>query len=124
MSIKKTIMIGEIGVLMQADASIPRLYRLKFGGDIIAEMAKFKTFKTDDGKTNVEITDMAVFENLAYIMAKQADMQNVPEDINEWLSQFELFDIYNALPDMLDLWALNSVTTSDSKKKLNLLNGN
>ena len=45
--------------------------------------------------------------NIAYIMAWQYD-HTIAEDPNEWLDQFEMFDIYIVLPQIIDLWGLNT----------------
>ena len=50
-------------------------------------------------------------------MAYSADPEGVPEDINEWLAQFEIFSIYEILPQILELWGNNLATTVEGKKK-------
>ena len=59
-----------------------------------------------------------IFENVAYIMAYHAD-HNIPEDIDDWLDQFEMFSIYEVLPEILELWGTNLITDVESKKNLN-----
>ena len=49
-------------------------------------------------------------------MAKQADA-NIPETAEEWLDGFEMFNIYNILPELLALWGANTATTATPKKK-------
>lgn len=61
------------------------------------------------------IEDLEIFENVAYIMACHAD-PTVPGTIDEWLDQFEMFSIYEILPEILDLWGTNLVTDIESKK--------
>ena len=53
------------------------------------------------------IEDLEIFENVAYIMAFHAD-PSIPKTIDEWLEQFEMFSIYEVLPEILNL-------SSDSK---------
>ena len=36
--------------------------------------------------------------------------------IDEWLEQFEMFSIYEILPEILDLWGTNLITDVQSKK--------
>ena len=50
-------------------------------------------------------------------MAKHADKDAVPGSVEEWLEQFEIFDIYQVLPEILELWNLNTLTTAAPKKK-------
>ena len=64
------------------------------------------------------IEDLEIFENVAYIMAYHAD-HNIPEDIDDWLDQFEMFSIYEVLPEILELWGTNLITDVESKKNLN-----
>lgn len=57
-----------------------------------------------------------IFERLAYMMHKYADPSQ-PDDIDEWLEQFELFDIYEIFPEILSIWRKDESTTTESKKK-------
>lgn len=52
---------------------------------------------------------------MAYIMAYHAD-HTIPEDIDTWLDQFEMFSIYEVLPEILDLWGSNLITDVNAKK--------
>jgi flavorubredoxin len=63
----------------------------------------------------MEIEDLEIFENVAYIMAFHAD-PSIPGTIDEWLEQFEMFSIYEILPEILDLWGTNLITDVQSKK--------
>ena len=58
---------------------------------------------------------MEIFENVAYIMALHADC-SVPSSIEDWLDQFEMFSIYEILPEILELWGDNLATDIESKK--------
>lgn len=48
-------------------------------------------------------------------MAFHAD-PTIPGTIEEWLDEFEMFSIYQVLPEILDLWGSNLVTDIESKK--------
>lgn len=125
---EKIILVGEKEVKMRASALIPRLYRFKFGRDMISDMTSLKkAFKkveelpedaTEEEKQEAQISvmDLTIFENVAYIMAKHADKKQ-PDNPDEWLDQFEMFSIYQVLPQILALWNMNTVTTSTPKKK-------
>jgi hypothetical protein len=63
----------------------------------------------------MEIEDLEIFENVAYIMAFHAD-PTIPKTIDEWLEQFEMFSIYEILPEILELWGTNLITDVQSKK--------
>lgn len=69
---------------------------------------------SDDG-SSFEIEDLEIFENVAYIMAYHAD-HSIPATIEEWLDEFEMFSIYEVLPEILELWGMNLQTEIESKK--------
>ena len=60
---------------------------------------------------------LQAFERMAYTMAKQADPEETPDNMEEWLDSFGFLSVYRALPDIVALWNLNEVTKSESKKK-------
>ena len=125
---EKVINIGGKDVKMRASALIPRMYRFKFGRDILRDMTSLKkAFKkrseipedaTDEQKEEAALSeiDLTIFENVAYIMAKHADPA-IPDDPDEWLDGFEMFSIYEVFPEILEMWELNNATTSKPKKK-------
>lgn len=49
-------------------------------------------------------------------MAKQAD-PDVPETPDEWLDNFDMFSIYEILPQIVALWGVTMTPISESKKK-------
>lgn len=120
----KIIEISGVPVQFRASASVPRLYRIKFGRDIMQDMASLeKSFKrasaaqkiatdaTDEEKEQAEreaqltVFDLTTFENVAYIMAKHAAPESVPGTPEEWLDNFPgVFDIYRVLPELTELW--------------------
>ena len=110
--LEKTVNISGKEVKFRSSASVPRLYRIKFKRDIFKDLSKLeKSYKDrggEDGST-LEIDDLEIFENVAYIMAFHAD-PTIPGTIDEWLEQFEMFSIYQVLPEILELWGTNLVT--------------
>ena len=118
--IEKTVKIGEQEVRFRSSASVPRLYRIKFKRDIFKDLSRLeKSFKdkgSEDGSM-MEIEDLEIFENVAYIMAYHAD-PTIPGTIDAWLEQFEMFSIYEILPEILELWGTNLITDVQSKKNL------
>ena len=104
---------------------MPRLYRIKFGRDIFRDLSRLeKSFKEKAGEdgSSMEIEDLEIFENVAYIMAFHAD-PSIPKTIDEWLEQFEMFSIYEVLPEILELWGTNLITDVESKKNLMRVTG-
>ena len=123
--IEKTVMVGDREVKFRSSASVPRLYRIKFKRDIFKDLSKLeKSFrnKGDDEDSGLEIEDLEIFENVAYIMAFHAD-PTIPGTIDEWLEQFEMFSIYEILPEILELWGTNLITEVQSKKNLSAAAG-
>ena len=122
--LKKTINVGGKEVAFRSSATIPRLYRAKFKRDIFKDLAKLeKSYEgaQADGE-EFAIDDLEIFENVAYIMAYHAD-HTIPADIDEWLDQFDMFSIYEVLPEILVLWGTNLITDIDSKKNLKKVAG-
>lgn len=114
--IKKKINIGGIEVEFKSSATIPRLYRAKFKRDIFKDLSKLEKSYSGDG-SKFEIEDLEIFENVAYIMAYHAN-NKIPSTIDKWLDQFEMFSIYEVLPEILELWGTNLYTDIEAKKKL------
>ena len=124
---EREIIVGNKNVKMRASALIPRLYRFKFGRDIIKDITQLKKAfnkakelpenATDEEKEEAQLSalDLTIFENVAYIMAKHAD-NSQPDNPNDWLDQFDMFSIYQVLPQILELWNLSTATTAIPKK--------
>ena len=113
--IEKKINICGREVAFKSSAAIPRLYRIKFKRDIFKDLSRLeKSYSNKDG--SFEIEDLEVFENVAYIMAYHAD-KSIGESIEKWLDEFEIFSIYEVLPEILQMWGENMLTLSVSKKK-------
>ena len=126
---ERTLNIGGADLRMRASALIPRLYRFKFGRDLIKDMSQLeKAYKkalsvkegaTDDERRDAELSilDLTIFENVAWSMAKNAD-PNVPDDPGEWLDSINgVFSVYEVLPQILELWTDGLNTTSIPAKK-------
>ena len=126
MAIKKNITVDGIEVPFKASAAVPRLYRIKFRRDIYKDFASLQTsvqetgarLAGDEDASTLDIESLEVFENIAYIMAKHADPEGVPDDPDEWLEAFNTFSIYEVLPQLIELWGLNVETQAESKKNI------
>ena len=137
----KVLTIDGKEVGFRASALTPRLYRHKFGRDIVRDLNQLRKAYNkamqakglekppedapEDAKTAYEnaiqdaqmsVVDLEIFENTAWIMARQFD-STVPDDPDDWLENFHVFSIYEILPEIIKLWQLNQETTSKSKKK-------
>ena len=120
MAIKKNIVIDGREIPFKASAAVPRLYRIKFGRDIYRDFASLQTNveEEDAEKSGLDIESLEVFENIAFIMAKHADPDNVPDTPDDFLEQFNTFSIYEILPQLIELWGLNTATQIESKKNI------
>ena len=122
--IERTITISGQEVPFRSSATVPRLYRAKFKRDIFRDLTKLEqsySKRTEDGD-ELQIEDLEIFVNVAYIMAYHAD-PSIPKTIDEWLDQFDMFSIYQVLPQILELWGDNLVTEVEAKKGLAEVNG-
>ncbi len=117
MAIQKSISIDGKNVLFKASAAVPRLYRLKFRRDIFKDFIALEQ-SVQENTSGITIDSLELFENIAYIMAKHADPNGVPENPDDWLENFNTFSIYEILPQLMDLWGLNIETQSESKKNI------
>ena len=117
---ERIIEIGGKEVRMRASALIPRLYRATFGRDMIVDMRKLvKAFVdvSNDEDKQFDVLDLTIFENVAWAMAKQGD-PDIPNNPDEWLDSIDgMFDIYEILPEIIELWVDTNKTTSSPKKK-------
>ena len=126
---ERTVQIDGKPMRMRASALIPRLYRFKFGRDLIADMNRLKKAydkanalppdATEEQRQDaqLEATELTIFENVAYLMAKQAG-EPVPDTPDEWLDGMDgVFSVYEVLPVILELWGANLTTTAKPKKK-------
>lgn len=122
--LKREIEICGKTIPFRSSATVPRLYRAKFKRDIFKDLSKLeKSYKgkTEDGD-EFQIDDLEIFENVAYIMAYHAD-NSIPASIDDWLDQFDMFSIYEVLPQILELWGDNLATEAAAKKGLAEVNG-
>lgn len=135
---RKTIEISGKKCEFKSSAAVPRMYRLKFGRDIFVDMQKVEKavkkqdklkedmkkqaeekgepFDEDEFGSGLPIDSLEMFENIAFVMHKHGDPSQ-PKDIDEWLDQFETFDIYEVLPEILEMWNNENRQMSEPKKK-------
>lgn len=126
---EKTVIVSGKEVRMRATALIPRLYRIRFGRDMISDMNRLmKAYKkasnlpadaTEEEKQDAQLSavDLTIFEDVAYMMVRHAGDTDVPDTPEEWMDSFDgIFSIYEVMPTILELWGENTKTTSVSKK--------
>ena len=124
MSMIKQIEIDGKQVPFKASAAIPRIYRMKFQRDIYKDLKALEKSIGDSSEesSNLDMFSLEMFENIAFVMAKHADA-SIPNTPEEWLDGFNTFSIYQVLPQIIELWGLNTQTDVQAKKNFARLTG-
>lgn len=122
MSLRQNVEIDGKQVPFKASAAIPRIYRMKFHRDIYKDLQSLEKSigKENEEASGLDLFSLEMFENIAYVMAKHAD-PTIPDTPEEWLDEFNTFSIYQVLPQLIELWGLNTQTEIESKKKFDQL---
>ena len=117
---ERVIEIDGKRVKFHATAAIPRLYRIKFGRDIIQDMTDLKKAMelAEQGKGPIPPKFLEIFENVSYLMAKHANPELEATGPVEWLEGFDTFSIYAVFPQLFELWTANNAVLSNHKKKI------
>ena len=94
-------------------------YRNNFNRDFLKDLINLQEKlkeRTENG-TQFQAVDLDIFEKIAWCMAKTAD-DSIPQ-IENWLDQFETFDIMQVLPQIMELLVGNmeQINNTYSKKK-------
>lgn len=111
---------------LKMSAATPRIYRAKFGKDVIVQMdAMYERLSNEGKKKDEEKKDDSVsftpeelemMENLIFVCNRQAEPEQ-PEDIFEWLASYEIGAITGTYGTIMKMWEDNLHQTSTSKKK-------
>lgn len=117
MSMIQNIEIDGKQVPFRASAAIPRIYRMKFHRDIYKDLKALEGSigENSEEASALDMFSLEMFENIAYVMAKHAD-PSIPNTPEEWLDDFNTFSIYQVLPQLIELWGLNTQTDIEAKK--------
>lgn len=113
---------------LKANALIPRMYRFKFGSDLMSDMLRLqqKMSKLEKAKLSKEereaeqfsAADLTTFENTAWCFIKAAGVEDVGDSPDEWLETLDsMFSVYEVLPVLLEMWTESTKTTSVPVKK-------
>ena len=127
---ERSVNIGGREIHLRMSALVPRLYRFHTGRDLISDMRRIEksqkqaveqlepTADADEQEAaRMAATDMTIFEDLSYIMAKHAG-EELPSTVEEWLAEMDgPTDFYRILPVALELWRLDQESTSTAIKK-------
>lgn len=110
---RRKVTIDGKNYTIENNALLPRRYRHQFGRDLLVDMQKM----VEAYHNSPETCSTEVLENVTWLMLKEAGEQ-VGENPEEWLAGIESpFAVYEAIGDVVDLWAQGKQTTSRPKKK-------
>lgn len=106
-----TVKIGEKEVGMVANAASPYIYKQVFHEDFLT-------------KLQVKEPDTDLFQKMAYIMAKQAELEKLSdlmklneEGFYEWLLQFESMDVLYAIEEVANIYLAQKKETAVPKSQ-------
>ncbi len=121
---EKTIEIDGKQVKFKATAGTPKRYLATYKRDMLKDIQKLSAESQKQAESGNWSTEMLnLFLDIAYVMAKQADPENVPNDPDEWLDEFGMFSIHEILPQLIELWGIQSQTTVEQKKSIEAVAG-
>lgn len=114
-----TVRIDGRDVRFKATAAVPLLYRRKFNRDLFRDLREVAAAMEEKKATGerLPLQALTAFEQMAYIMAKHAEPDTVPNSPEEWLDGFSMLPIVAIFPVILDLWSGNMEGLEESKKK-------
>lgn len=111
----KVINIDGKEVPFTCTAGTLRRYRMKFRRDLLKDAQRITKAVQTAGDLDDE--EYGIFEDVAYIMAKQAD-DTITEDVTAWLDNFGMLSVQNVMPEIIMLW-LGTVEGIEEAKKNN-----
>ena len=113
------------GVTYDTPVRIPGAVSLSLdaNGEIEPFYADNIAYYNDEESSSLDLFSLEMFENIAYIMAKHAHPDQVPDTPDEWLENFNTFSIYQILPQLIELWGLNVQTEVEARKNLAKVSG-
>ena len=97
---------------VKCSAGTVRTYRNLFARDLIQDMVSLEKELVETKTLNAESAEIA--ENVIYLMAKEYD-DTIPA-MNEWLSGFSPYFVFNVVAQVIYMWRENLQTIHTSKK--------
>ena len=98
-----TVTIDDKTVELKATASTFAKYRALFSRDLLKDFSKLSKAFTEEQEVSGEAIEL--IGNLTYVMAKQANPEEVSNNVYDWLDQFEVFPIEDFALDVINILA-------------------
>lgn len=116
---RKTITIDDKEIILEANALTPYLFKNIFNQDVFYKMQKSAIALQNTKKGELPDIDIEFYYQLIWLMAKTAKKKDGEEieDLESWIEQFNLYSIYGAITDVVQLWAECCNQTSKPAKK-------
>ena len=118
---EKSIIIDGQEIKFKATASTPRVYRQAFGRDIYIDMTTL--YESMEKGDILSVSNLEAFEDMAFCMYAQAEgielkREIIEKEMMDWLDRFSTFSIYKIVPELMDLWRLNTEQTVKPKNQV------
>ncbi len=107
----KKIQIGKEGVRFEANALFPVKYKQLTKRDIFKDL---KVVENMQHAKSFDDLNIDILYDIVYVLAWFAD-RTIP-DRDEWLLQFDEFDVFNVIPQVVDL-LVDSLSATTKKNK-------
>ena len=114
---EKIINISGKEIKLASTAGTLHRYRMYFKRDLTKDILSLENSLKGIKEKGSDFTaiDLEMFENIAWSLAKTADNSIPP--IENWLDQFETFDIYRILPVIMEMLSENFRSINNDEKK-------
>ena len=110
---KKTIKIGDKEVKLESNARTFRTYKRMTGRDPLIE---FFALAEGSAESPGESINQEFVYDMMYCLAKKGD-PNIPDDIDDWLDEFDEFPLADLLFDVVVPMIEKNVSSSQESKK-------
>lgn len=111
--IEKTVKIGDKDIKLKTSGALGVIYRAEFKSDLLIDMSKVEESAIRHENV-VQPDTFYIIEQFAFACAKHADPTLT--SFAAWLEQFGVFDITNALPEIMKIWNDETASLSVLKK--------
>ena len=111
---EKLIIVGGIEKTFRSNGATPIKYRRLFkGADFFRDMMGMRNIDPE----NMSDEEIERIEKLAFAMCEDSNLPDMT--FEKWMEQFELFDVFNAAPEIMGLVTENLETQAIPNKSKN-----